>query len=73
MKVTSWFSKMLGMPLRLDNLENLLVLQLEDLASAESQLIDALPHPSTSLQLYAINSMSPLAPRRPTHAVPGFS
>jgi ferritin-like metal-binding protein YciE len=43
MKVSSWFSKMLGMSMTLDNLENVLVLQLEDLASAEDQLIEALP------------------------------
>jgi ferritin-like metal-binding protein YciE len=39
----SWFSKMLGTSLRLDNLENLLILQLEDLYSGEDQLISALP------------------------------
>jgi len=40
---SSWFTKMLGMPLTLGNLEDLLVLQLEDLLSAENQLISALP------------------------------
>lgn len=39
----SWFSKMLGTSLRFDNLENLLTQQLEDLYSAEEQLIEALP------------------------------
>ena len=39
----SWFSKMVGTSLRLDNLENLLTQQLEDLYSAEDQLIEALP------------------------------
>ncbi len=44
MKASSWFSKMLGTSLRLDNLENVLLLQLEDLYSAEEQLISALPN-----------------------------
>jgi len=39
----SWFGKMLGTSLKLDNLENLLTQQLEDLYSAEEQLIEALP------------------------------
>jgi ferritin-like metal-binding protein YciE len=43
MKASSWFSKMLGSSLTLDNLGNLLELQLRDLYSAEEQLIDALP------------------------------
>jgi ferritin-like metal-binding protein YciE len=43
MKVSSWFSKILGTQLTLDNLETLLVLQLRDLYSAEEQLIEALP------------------------------
>jgi ferritin-like metal-binding protein YciE len=43
MAVSSWFSKMTGTGLKLDNLENLLVLQLDDLLSAEEQLIEALP------------------------------
>jgi len=43
MKTSSWFSKMLGSSLTLDNLCNLLELQLRDLYSAEEQLIDALP------------------------------
>lgn len=43
MTVSSWFSKMFGASLTLDNLETLLVMQLRDLASAEDQLIDALP------------------------------
>jgi len=43
MKTSSWFSKMLGTSLTLDNLENVLVLQLQDLYSAEDQLISALP------------------------------
>jgi len=40
---SSWFSKMLGTSLTLDNLCNLLEMQLRDLYSAEEQLIDALP------------------------------
>jgi len=43
MSVSSWFSKMTGTALTLDNLENVLELQLRDLYSAEQQLIDALP------------------------------
>jgi ferritin-like metal-binding protein YciE len=39
----SWFDKITGNSIRLDNLENVLVLQLEDLYSAEDQLIEALP------------------------------
>jgi ferritin-like metal-binding protein YciE len=42
-KVSSWFSKMVGTEMTLDNLENVLILQLQDLRSAEEQLIDALP------------------------------
>ena len=43
MKVSSWFSKILGTQLTLENLDTLLVLQLRDLYSAETQLIEALP------------------------------
>ena len=43
MSASSWFSKMTGTAMRLENLENLLTLQLQDLYSAEDQLIDALP------------------------------
>jgi ferritin-like metal-binding protein YciE len=43
MSASSWFSKMLGTSMALDNLENVLVLQMSDLASAEEQLIQALP------------------------------
>jgi ferritin-like metal-binding protein YciE len=39
----SWFDKIVGNSIRLDNLENVLVLQLQDLYSAEDQLISALP------------------------------
>lgn len=39
----SWFSKMLGSSMTLDNLDNVLVLQIADLTSAEDQLISALP------------------------------
>lgn len=39
----SWFDKLIGNSIRLDNLENVLVLQLQDLYSAEDQLISALP------------------------------
>ena len=43
MKASSWFSKMVGTAMTLDNLENVLILQLQDLYSAEQQLIAALP------------------------------
>jgi ferritin-like metal-binding protein YciE len=43
MTASSWFSKMIGTSLKLDGLENVLVLQLKDLYSAEDQLIEALP------------------------------
>jgi len=43
MSVSSWFSKMTGTALTLDNLGNVLELQLRDLYSAEEQLISALP------------------------------
>jgi ferritin-like metal-binding protein YciE len=41
--MSSWFSKITGQSLTLDNLENVLELQLRDLYSAEDQLISALP------------------------------
>jgi ferritin-like metal-binding protein YciE len=41
--VTSWFSKMTGNAMQLDNLEDLLLDQLKDLRSAEEQMIKALP------------------------------
>jgi ferritin-like metal-binding protein YciE len=43
MTVASWFSKMTGNAMTLNNLESVLVLQLRDLYSAEDQLIAALP------------------------------
>lgn len=43
MAASSWFGKMLGMSLTLDNLQDVLIQQLEDLYSAEDQLISALP------------------------------
>jgi ferritin-like metal-binding protein YciE len=43
MKMSSWFSKITGQSLTLDNLEKVLELQLRDLYSAEDQLISALP------------------------------
>ena len=43
MAASSWFGKMLGMSLTLDNLQDLLTQQLQDLYSAEDQLISALP------------------------------
>lgn len=43
MNRSSWFSKMLGTAMTLDNLSDLLIAQLEDLYSAESQLVEALP------------------------------
>lgn len=41
--MASWFSKMLGTEMTLDNLDKLLEKQLQDLYSAERQLISALP------------------------------
>jgi ferritin-like metal-binding protein YciE len=43
MQTSSWFSKILGTKMTLNNLESVLILQLRDLASAEEQLIAALP------------------------------
>jgi ferritin-like metal-binding protein YciE len=43
MKVASWFSKMIGTAMTLNNLRSVLILQLQDLQSAEDQLISALP------------------------------
>jgi ferritin-like metal-binding protein YciE len=43
MSASSWFSKITGNSPRLDNLETVLILQLQDLYSAEHQLISALP------------------------------
>lgn len=43
MNVSSWFSKMVGGELTLANLKNVLNLQLDDLHSAETQIIAALP------------------------------
>jgi ferritin-like metal-binding protein YciE len=43
MAVGSWIKQAVGMGLTLENLEDLLVHQLEDLYSAEEQLISALP------------------------------
>jgi len=40
---SSWFNKMTGMGLQLENLEDLLIEQLRDLLSAEEQLVKALP------------------------------
>jgi ferritin-like metal-binding protein YciE len=43
MTMSSWFSKMTGNAITLDNLGNVLLLQLRDLYSAEQQLVEALP------------------------------
>lgn len=43
MTLASWFSKMSGTAMTLDNLGNVLLMQLQDLYSAEQQLITALP------------------------------
>jgi ferritin-like metal-binding protein YciE len=43
MSLSSWFSKMTGSEMTLKNLNNVLVMQLRDLYSAEQQLVDALP------------------------------
>ncbi len=46
--MASWLTKMVGAGLRLDNLEDLLLLELKDLYSAEQQLIKALPQMSAA-------------------------
>jgi ferritin-like metal-binding protein YciE len=43
MSMSSWFSKMTGNSITLNNLDNVLLLQLRDLYNAEQQLITALP------------------------------
>jgi ferritin-like metal-binding protein YciE len=43
MTIASWFSKMTGTAMTLDNLEKVLLMQLRDLYSAENQLVSALP------------------------------
>jgi ferritin-like metal-binding protein YciE len=43
MSMSSWFSKMTGTAMSLSHLDNVLLLQLRDLYSAERQLVDALP------------------------------
>lgn len=52
----SWFKKMLGMEMTLDNLENVLELQLRDLYSAEEQLIEALPKMSEAASSPSLKS-----------------
>ncbi len=56
MKTSSWFSKMLGMSMKLENLDNLLLLQLEDLYSAEDQLIAALPNMEAAATSHELKS-----------------
>ena len=48
MAATSWFSKLVGKSMTLDNLQDVLILQLRDLYSAEEQLISALPQMSAA-------------------------
>lgn len=43
MKPSSWISKLTGKSITLDNLQDVLILQLRDLYSAEDQLLTALP------------------------------
>lgn len=57
MKTSSWFSKMLGASLTLDNLESVLILQLTDLLSAEDQLIAALPRMATAVSSQELKSV----------------
>lgn len=52
----SWFKKMLGMEMTLNNLENVLELQLRDLYSAEEQLIEALPKMSEAASSPSLKS-----------------
>jgi ferritin-like metal-binding protein YciE len=52
----SWFTKMLGMEMTLDNLECVLDHQLRDLYSAEEQMIDALPKMADAASSPALKS-----------------
>jgi len=56
MKMSSWFSKITGGSLTLDNLENVLELQLRDLYSAEDQLISALPQMAAAASSHDLKS-----------------
>ncbi len=52
----SWITKLVGAGLRLDNLEDLLLLELKDLYSAEEQLIKALPQMSAAAHSMELKS-----------------
>jgi len=56
MKMSSWFSKLTGQSLTLDNLDNVLELQLRDLYSAEDQLISALPQMAAAASSHDLKS-----------------
>jgi ferritin-like metal-binding protein YciE len=56
MNASSWFSKMLGTSMTLDNLEEVLVMQLRDLSSAEQQLETALPKMAEAAKSYELKS-----------------
>jgi ferritin-like metal-binding protein YciE len=54
--MASWLTKLVGAGLHLDNLEDLLLLELKDLYSAEVQLIDALPKMSQAAHSMELRS-----------------
>jgi ferritin-like metal-binding protein YciE len=54
--MSSWFSKMAGQSMTLDNLHTLLLHQLQDLYSAEEQIIAALPQMAEAASSTALKS-----------------
>jgi ferritin-like metal-binding protein YciE len=52
----SWFTKMVGQSMTLDNLDTLLLHQLQDLYSAEEQIIAALPQMAEAASSSALKS-----------------
>jgi ferritin-like metal-binding protein YciE len=58
MASSSWFARMTGSALTLDNLQQVLILQLRDLLSAEEQLIEALPKMADAADASALKARS---------------
>ena len=54
--MSSWFTKMVGQSMTLDNLDTLLLHQLQDLYSAEEQIIAALPQMAEAASSSALKS-----------------
>ena len=54
--MSSWFTKMIGQSMTLDNLDTLLLHQLQDLYSAEEQIIAALPQMAEAASTTALKS-----------------